>query len=187
MKQAKLFGEDEEPKALTKLDLINAEALALKVEGAITPLCDRLKIVGSIRRRKPMVGDCDFVIIANDANWNKIVQSLTKPKVICSGPSVIKINLPYEDRLFQADFYRATEATFGVQELIRTGSADHNVWLASYAQSKGFRLKYSEGLVKDKVVVAGETEESIFEALGLPCRKPEEREIIDGQPVWLRT
>ena len=88
--------------------------------------------------------------------------------------------------LFQIDFYRATEQTFGTQELIRTGSAGHNVWLASYALSKGFRLKYSEGLLKDKVVVAGETEESIFKALGLPCPKPEEREVLDGKPVWLK-
>jgi DNA polymerase/3'-5' exonuclease PolX len=59
------------------------------------------------------------------------------------------------------------------------------MWLASYALSKGFRLKYSEGLVKDKVVVAGETEESIFEALGLPCPKPLEREVIDDKPAWV--
>ena len=88
--------------------------------------------------------------------------------------------------LFQIDFYRATEQAFGTQELIRTGSAGHNVWLASYALSKGFRLKYSEGLLKDKVVVAGETEESIFKALGLLCPKPEEREVLDGKPVWLK-
>ena len=92
-----------------------------------------------------------------------------------------------ENNLFQVDFYRATEQTFGIQELIRTGSADHNMWLASYALSKGFRLKYSEGLLKDKTVVAGETEESVFEGLGLQTPKPEEREIINNKPVWLKT
>ncbi len=85
------------------------------------------------------------------------------------------------------DFYRAKPSTFGIHLLVRTGSADHNMWLASYALSKGFRLKYREGLLKDKVVVAGETEESVFAALGLPYPEPQLREIIDGKPVWLKT
>jgi DNA polymerase/3'-5' exonuclease PolX len=50
-----------------------------------------------------------------------------------------------------------------------------------------FRLKYSEGLIRDKVAVAGESEESVFATLGLQCPEPKLREIIDGRPVWLRT
>jgi DNA polymerase/3'-5' exonuclease PolX len=100
---------------------------------------------------------------------------------------VIKINYPYEDNLFQVDFYRATEQTYGIQKLIRTGSADHNMWLAGYALSKGFRLKYSEGLIKDKVAVAGNTEESVFLMLNLQCPDPQFREVFDGKPIWLKT
>ena len=184
MKQAKLFGE-EEPAVLTKLELANAQILAKQVESAVKPLFDRLEIVGSIRREKPMVGDVDFVAVGTECNWGKIVQTLKKAKVICAGKSVIKLNYPYENCLFQVDFYRATEQTFGIQELIRTGSADHNMWLASYALSKGFRLKYSEGLKKEEVAVAGESEESVFSALGLQCPKPQLREVIDGKPAWL--
>ena len=50
------------------------------------------------------------------------------------------------------------------------------MFLASLAISKGFKLKYSEGLVKDEKVIAGYTEDSVFEALGLLCPKPAERE-----------
>jgi DNA polymerase/3'-5' exonuclease PolX len=185
MKQAKLFGSDEEPKVLTSLDLAKAEAIAIQVEECIKPLCDNLKIVGSIRRKRPTIGDCDFVVKTTDSNWGKIVHALKKPKVICTGPIVIKLNIPFEGDMFQVDFYRAYDNNFGIQELIRTGSADHNMWLASYAISKGFRLKYSEGLLKDKTVVAGVTEESVFSALELHCPKPEEREIINGNPIWL--
>ena len=95
--------------------------------------------------------------------------------------------MPFEGNLFQVDFYRANENNFGIQELIRTGSAEHNTWLASYAISKGYRLKYSDGLVKNDQVVAGKTEESIFSALGLPYPKPEDREIVTGKPIWLKT
>ena len=74
MKQAKLFGLDEDPAILTSLEYAKAEAVALQVEETIKPLCDKLKIVGSIRRKKPQVGDCDFVVLATDSNWAKIVQ-----------------------------------------------------------------------------------------------------------------
>ncbi len=180
-----MFGSDDEPKVLTSLEYTKAEAIALQVETAIKPLCTKIKIVGSIRRKKAQVGDCDFVVLATDSNWSKIVQTLKKPKVICSGPSLIKLNYPAEDGLFQVDFYRATTQTFGIQEVIRTGSADHNMWLAGYAISKGYRLKYSSGLLKEGLAVAGETEESVFSVLDLPCPPPSTREVIDQKPVWL--
>lgn len=34
------------------------------------------------------------------------------------------------------------------------------------------------------VAMTGETEESVFCALGLPCPIPEQREIVDGKPLW---
>ena len=146
----------------------------------------KLEVVGSIRRKKLTVGDIDFVVQASDCNWGKIVQSQKKAKVICAGQNVIKLNCPFENSFFQADFYRATQQTFGIQTLIRTGSADHNMWLAGYAISKGFRLKYSEGLLKDTNVVAGASEESVFSALDLPTPQPEQREVKDGKPLWLQ-
>ncbi|HLN88822.1 MAG TPA: hypothetical protein VK253_02040 [Candidatus Binatia bacterium] len=187
MKQAKLFGSEEQIKVLTSLELAKAEIIAKQVEDLIKPLCDKFKIVGSIRRKRPIIGDCDFVVKATDANWSKICNALKKSQVICTGSIVIKVNVPFEGNLFQVDFYRAHDNNFGIQELIRTGSAEHNTWLASYAISKGYRLKYSDGLVKDGQVVAGKTEESVFSALGLPCKKPEDREIVNGKPVWLKT
>ena len=96
-----------------------------------------------------------------------------------------KVNFPVEGGFFQVDFYRATPQTFGIQELIRTGSAEHNVWLAGYAISKGMRIKYSQGLIKDRSAIAGETENGVFEVLGLLCPLPSEREIVEGKPVWM--
>jgi len=185
MKQAKLFGSDPDPVVFCSLERAKAESVAHQVEETIKPLCDRLKIVGSIRRKKSQVGDCDFVVLATDSNWNKVLPALRKSKVICQGPGLIKLNYPVEGGFFQVDFYRATPQTFGIQELIRTGSADHNMWLAGYAQSKGFRLKYSLGLIKDSAALAGETEESVFSALGLPYPEPEQREVVNGKPTWL--
>jgi DNA polymerase (family 10) len=82
------------------------------------------------------------------------------------------------------DFYRAEPSTFGILLLIRTGSAEHNIWLAGLAHSKGFQLKYSSGLMKDNISFAGETEESVFSALGLPCIVPTLREVEERKPKW---
>jgi len=148
MKQVKLFG-GEEPDVLPRLELGRAQILVKQVETMIKPLCNKPEVGGSVRRMKPMVGDIDFVAVATDRSWEKFVQTLKEAKVICSDKSVIKILHPFENILFQVDFYRATTQTFGIQMLTRTGSADHNMWLAGCALSKGFRLKYSEGLMKD--------------------------------------
>ncbi len=185
MKQTKLF-EAVEPQVLNGLELRKAQCLAEEITQTIGILCNRLEVVGSIRRKKPMVGDIDFAVNASDSNWSKILQTLKKTQVICAGNNLIKLNYPCENGLFQVDFYRAAIQTLGIQMVIRTGSAEHNMWLAGFANSKGFRLKYSQGLLKEKDVVAGETEESVFSALGLPSPIPEQREIKDGKPNWLQ-
>jgi DNA polymerase/3'-5' exonuclease PolX len=185
-KQTKLFGTSEEPKVLTSLELEKARILASQISDQIKPLCTRLELVGSIRRQKTLVGDIDFVVVATDSNWTKITSRFKKSNIICAGNQLTKINYPTGADLFQADFYRASANNFGIQHLIRTGSAEHNCFLASYALSSGFRLKYSEGLLKNEQIVACETEESIFKTLGLLFPKPEEREIIDGKPLWLK-
>jgi DNA polymerase/3'-5' exonuclease PolX len=59
------------------------------------------------------------------------------------------------------------------------------MWLAGYAFSKDMRLKYSEGLIKNGTAIAGETEQGVFEALGLPHPLPSQRETAEGKPVWM--
>jgi DNA polymerase/3'-5' exonuclease PolX len=120
---------------------------------------------------KKTLGDIDFVVMATDRNWAKITSCFKKSNIICAGNQLIKVNCPISGDLFQADFYRGYDSNFGIQQLIRTGSADHNMWLAGYAISKGFRLKYSEGLLQNDNVIVGSTEESVFETLWLPCLK----------------
>jgi DNA polymerase (family 10) len=186
-KQSTLFQESEVT-VIPELDLKEAERLAVQVKEAVENQCERIEVAGSIRRQKSKVHDIDFVVVTkNDAEWQKINEKLKnlKAKPNCSGNNVIKAFLPCQNGLFQVDFYRAKPQTFGIHLLVRTGSADHNVWLAGYAISKGMRIKYSEGLIKDNSVIAGETEKGVFEALGLPCPLPSEREIVESKPMWM--
>jgi DNA polymerase (family 10) len=186
-KQATLFPQDA-VKILAELDLEEAQRTAAEVKAAVKAQCELIDVAGSIRRQKSKVHDIDFVVVAkSDAEWQKINEKLRqlKAKPNCSGNSVIKAFVPCKDGLFQVDFYRAKPSTFGIHLLIRTGSAEHNMWLAGCAISKGMRIKYSEGLIKDGISIAGETEQGVFEALCLPHPFPSEREIVEGKPIWL--
>jgi DNA polymerase (family X) len=188
-KQSTLFPQDA-LRIVTELDLGEAQIVAARVKATVECQCELIELAGSIRRQKSKVHDIDFVVVVkSDAEWQKISEKLKqlKAKPNCAGNSVIKAYVPCQDGLFQVDFYRAKPSTFGIHLLVRTGSADHNMWLAGHAFSKGMRLKYSEGLIKEDVAVAGKTEQGVFEALGLPCPTPTEREISEGKPIWMLT
>lgn len=186
-KQSTLFPKNE-PVVLAELSLDEAEELASQLKAATEMYCDKIEVAGSIRRQRPIVHDIDFVVVAKgDQDWQRISEALKrlKAKPNCSGNQTMKAYVPCQNGLFQVDFYRAKPSTFGIHLLIRTGSADHNMWLAGYAISKELRLKYSEGLIKGSVPIAGEDEKGVFSALGLPCPLCREREIVDGKPVWM--
>ncbi|HEX9262437.1 MAG TPA: hypothetical protein VF893_07915 [Candidatus Bathyarchaeia archaeon] len=184
-KQSTLFPETES-EIIGELSLADAERLANQIKAAVETHCDKIEIAGSIRRRRPVIHDIDFVAVAKtDTEWQKINEELRKLKAKpnCAGSSLIKAYVPCQNGLFQVDFYRAKAENYGIHLLIRTGSADHNMWLAGVAISKGMRLKYSEGLIKEGKPIAGETEESVFAALSLPRTLPSEREIVNGEPT----
>ena len=186
-KQSTLFQETE-PRVLAELHLEEAVKLSEAIKAAVEAHCEKIEVAGSIRRQKPKVHDIDFVVVArSDSEWQKISEILRrqKAKPNCSGNQLIKAYLPCQNGLFQVDFYRAKPSTFGIHLLIRTGSADHNMWLAGIAISKNMRLKYSEGLIKDAMPIAGEDEKEVFSALGLPSPLPTEREIVEGNPIWM--
>ncbi len=185
--QLKLFPEDDFV-VLETLKLEEAEVIAKEVRANAEACCERLELVGSIRRRKPEVHDVDFVALtSNNIEWFRIVTELKKLKMktICSGKSVLKTLVPFGSGFFQVDFYRAEQKTFGIHKLIRTGSAEHNMWMAGCAHSKGMRLQYSQGLLKEGVAVAGEDEKDVFDALDLRYPDPQEREVIGGKPIWI--
>ena len=183
MKQSKLFGSDE-VQVCNKIPLDIARALSEQVLTHVSKCLNPCEVVGSIRRSKPYCKDIDIVGVGSLEDAVKALCKHFKVEFKVKGPKVTKLYIETELGKVQIDLYCATPQTFGIHKLIRTGSAEHNMWLASYAIKNGFRLKYSEGLLKDRVVVAGKTEAGVFEALGLECPEPEKREIVEGKPLW---
>lgn len=168
------------------MNLDYALQIANQVKEKLSPHCTRIEIAGSIRRRRPWVNDIDIVCIpANQGQFIAALQSLGKIKV--GGHKLIRCDLNKtitEYYGISLDVYIATPETWATRLLIRTGSKSHNIRLCTLAKRRGmvlhangsglFKLKGFEGREEEKV--AGDTEKSIFEALGLPYKPPEERE-----------
>lgn len=153
------------------MQLEEAQRLAEQFINEIADYCEKVEIVGSIRRRKPEVKDVDLVLLVKPERWWDFTLKLRKiSKIGIDGKQVKRVVYKGE----QIDLYIATPETWGTLVLIRTGSAEHNIKLSMIAQKKGLKLSHS-GLTKNDEVIAS-TEKEIFEALDLPYVEPEERE-----------
>ena len=145
------------------MDLQRAEKIASEVIKRLSPYCQRIEVAGSIRRRKEWVNDVDLVLIPLDL-WNLHHEIMGLGQVRMSGNKIMRVMVGNT----QIDLYFATEETWATLLLIRTGSKENNIRLASLAKKRGWHLAASgDGLFDETGErIAGDTEESIFEALG---------------------
>jgi len=162
------------------MELEKARAIAEEIKERLTPYCRKIEVAGSIRRRKPVVRDIDIVLIPNDL-WNLHAELMKLGQVRMSGSKILRVMVGYT----QVDIYVADEATWATLLLIRTGSTEHNIRLCARAKTLGMKLHADgSGLFKittcpvgtpreDKI--AGDSEQSIYQALGLAYKEPWER------------
>lgn len=154
------------------MELERAKRIAEKVLERVSPYCSKIEVAGSVRRGKPQVNDIDFVLIPSDP-WNLTHEIMGLGPSTATGDKLKRVK--FDD--VQVDFYYATPETWATLLLIRTGSKESNIRLASLAKKKGWRLAASgDGLFNEKGQrIAGDSEESIFEALSLPYQEPWQR------------
>jgi DNA polymerase/3'-5' exonuclease PolX len=150
LKQKQLF---DEPKICDKIPLATAKAISDKILLLTSEWLNPVAVMGSVRRGKPYCKDIDLVGVGSLDKAVKAISQSFKTEIKVKGDKIAKLYIEADCGKVQVDLYCATPSTFGVQKLIRARSAEHNIWLANYAMSKGFRLRYSEGLLKDGRVV----------------------------------
>jgi DNA polymerase (family 10) len=192
-----------------RLARVEAAKVGLQVLNRIAPFCSRMKVAGSLRRGRETVGDVDLVVIPVPGGALRIGQVMREMHVpgeaadFRAGEKMVSalVRSPHgltrtgtdghgqpgpEATACQVDIYMGTEENFGMLFLVRTGSMEHNIWMAQWAKSAGMKFAAGTGIERDGKVIAGKTEEDVFKALGLAFVKPEEREIRGGRPVWQR-
>ena len=155
-----------------KMALERAQKIADAVVKRLSPYCQKIEVAGSIRRRKPQVRDIDLVLFPKDP-WNFHAELMKLGQLKMSGKKILRVMVGST----QVDIYVADEATWATLLLIRTGSKENNIRLCSRAKDMGWHLAASgDGLFNEKEErIAGDSEISIYNALGLPYQRPEER------------
>lgn len=131
-------------------------------------------IAGSYRRARETVGDIDILVTATDADEviRRFVGYDEVTSVAARGRTratvVLRCGLQVDLRVVDGESYGAALQYF-------TGSKAHGIEIRRLARERG--LKLSEyGVFKGHRRIAGDTEESVYAAVGLPWIPPELRE-----------
>ncbi|AKH38082.1 MULTISPECIES: DNA polymerase/3'-5' exonuclease PolX [Nitrosomonas] len=131
-------------------------------------------IAGSYRRAKETVGDIDILITA--AQKSPVMTSFCSyddiTEVLSHGPTrssvILKCKLQVDARVVEHESYGAALHYF-------TGSKAHNIAIRRLGQEQGLKIN-EYGVFKGQRRIAGETEESVYQSVGLPFIPPELRE-----------
>jgi DNA polymerase (family 10) len=157
-----------------KLAIAGQYAAALEAWLERVPGVKQVTVAGSYRRMRETVGDLDILVaaapgstvmerfVAYDEVTRLLAQGATRSSV------VLKSGLQVDLRLVPPESYGAALHYF-------TGSKAHNIAVRRLGQAKGLKIN-EYGVFRGKRRVAGDTEESVFRAVGLSYIEPELRE-----------
>src|SRR3989344_5120875 len=148
----------------------------LKVFGKLKKLKEvqEISFAGSLRRKKETIGDCDILVVSKEPK--KVMDFFVSLPDIEKvwGKGGTKASVHMKDG-FDMDLRVVPRESYGSALQYFTGSKEHNIITRKIAIDKG--LKLSEyGLFKGKKMIAGDSEEGIYRALGLAWIPPEMRE-----------
>ena len=138
----------------------------------------KIEFAGSYRRGKETVGDLDILVTSDDPdsvmdyfeNFPEVQTTIVRGNTKMSART---------DEGFQMDLRVVPEESFGAALQYFTGSKEHNVVLRGMAKQQGLRVN-EWGVYRldgdEQIRIAGESEENVYAALGLPVFDPESRE-----------
>jgi DNA polymerase (family 10) len=159
-----------------------ADEVAQKLIDAVKglPGVDRITPAGSLRRGRETVGDLDMLITGtfNESEREMVIDAILKfpgiQDVLARGENKVSFKLRSG---LQVDVRLLPPDSFGAAMQYFTGSKNHSVSLRQRALKMGLTLsEYGLARVEDDQRVAGDTEEEIYEKLGLEFIPPELRE-----------
>jgi len=158
--------------------LADATALAAEVMALITTAHPSASLVpvGSLRRGAETCGDVDLLCTgASDEVMATFVGNPRVERVLGRGDTKSSVRMQGG---FQVDLRLVPAESRGAAMQYFTGSKAHNIALRDRALQRGMTLnEYGLFRIDTGEVVAGPTEEGIYEALGLAWVEPELREL----------
>jgi len=185
------FGEKSERKILKGLEFLKQHsgrfllgdvmniAQRIKQELGKVKGVERVEIGGSFRRKKETVGDLDFLAVSSrpEEIMERFVSLKFVNYIYAKGrtKTLVRLSLGID-----ADLRVVPAASYGAALQYFTGNKDHNIALRKIAEQKGLKLN-EYGLFRGRRRIAGETEESIYSALGFKQVPPPEIRMNKGE------
>ncbi|TSC96118.1 MAG: DNA polymerase (family X) [Parcubacteria group bacterium Athens1014_26] len=187
------FGQKSEQNILKSIEFLNKSGgrfVLGHIINKINEIESRLKKIegvkkviaaGSVRRRKETVGDADILVAIDEKKYKSAADKITNffismPEVVrVSARGITKSSVKLENGL-DVDLRIVPKKSYGAALSYFTGSKDHNVALREIAVKKGWKLN-EYGLFAGENMIAGKTEEEIYQKLGMDYIDPELREM----------
>lgn len=193
LRELKGFGQKSEEKIANAVALLDAQGSLSRTPISVAlPLAERVlsrvrevpgvihaSTCGSLRRFSETIGDVDVVVATERPEIAGTVMEalVTMPvvdRVLVRGDAKTSV---VTRRGTQIDLRVVAAHQLGAARLYFTGSKGHNIKLRQRALARGWTLnEYALSEIDSGKVVASETEEQIYAALGLPFIAPELRE-----------
>jgi DNA polymerase (family 10) len=184
------FGQKSEEKLAQALARLEAQGPMERTPISVAlPLAERIvahmrelpgvthaSTCGSLRRFSETIGDVDILVCAPDPApvMEALVSLSLVDQVLGRGESKTSV---VTRRGTQVDLRVVAQHQLGAALLYFTGSKGHNIKLRTRALARGWTLnEYALSELEGGKVVASETEEQIYQALGLPFIPPVLRE-----------
>ncbi|SFN24052.1 DNA polymerase (family 10) [Nitrosospira briensis] len=157
-----------------KLAVAAQYAEALRSYLVAAPGVMKVTVAGSYRRMRETVGDLDIVITA--AEPRPVMQYFISydevAEILAAGGTRASVILTCG---LQVDLRVVAEESYGAALHYFTGSKSHNIAVRYIAQKRGLKIN-EYGVYRDGARIAGESEESVYRAVGLSYIPPELRE-----------
>jgi DNA polymerase (family X) len=136
----------------------------------------RADYAGSLRRMAETIGDVDLLVASTDTEpiMDAFVSLPQVDRVLAKGPTKSSI---VTTKGLQVDLRVIPPEVWGAAMIYFTGSKAHNVRIREMAVRKGLKLsEYGLFHADDGELIAAETEDMVYERLGLPYIPPTLRE-----------
>ena len=155
---------------------------AEKIKILLEPHCERIEIAGSIRRKRPVVGDIEIVAIPKPYNVGLFKSGIA---LVVDEWEKVKGELPckYTQRILpegiKLDLFFAYKENWGLTFAVRTGSAEysHRVLATNWVKN-GYKSR-GGFLYRGNTKIMVYEERNLFSMIGVKWIEPEFREYYD--------
>lgn len=170
-----------------------AMTVAREICEALRPVCSRIAVAGSLRRGKREVGDVEILYVPLTEERDDPQDMFARIAVNLADERIAELEAEGllrrrknvigsevygpKNKLMQhcgtgipVDLFSTTEESWWNYLVCRTGPAESNQQIATLAKQRGWKWNpYGEGFSRGDEVVRMESEEAVFEFVGLRC------------------